>query len=50
MKQKNNYYDPNKTERIFVNGAVKTTKVVAGAAVIVGGLGLLGSLFGGNKQ
>lgn len=49
MRKKNPYYDPNKTERTFVNGAVKTTKIVAGAAVIIGGLGLLGSLFGGNK-
>jgi hypothetical protein len=49
MRKKNPYYDPNKTERTFVNGAVKVTKVVAGSAVIIGGLGLLGSLFGGNK-
>jgi len=49
MKKKNPYYDPNKTERTFVNGAVKVTKVAAGAAVVVGALGLLGSMFGGNK-
>jgi len=49
MRKKDLYYDPNKTERTFVNGAVKVTKVVAGSAVIIGGLGLLGSMFGGNK-
>jgi len=49
MRKQNPYYDPNKTERIFVDGAVKTTKVVAGATVVVGALGLLGSMFGGNK-
>jgi hypothetical protein len=45
MNKKSCHYDPNKTERTFVNGAVKTTKVVAGAAVLVGALGLLGSVF-----
>jgi len=49
MKKKNLYYDPNRTERTFVNGAVTVTKVVAGSAVAIGALGLLGSLFGGNK-
>ena len=44
MRKKNPYYDPNKTERTFVNGAVKVTKTVAGAAVLVGALGVLGSI------
>lgn len=49
MRKKSYHYDPNKTEKTFVNGAVNVTKIVAGSAVAIGALGLLGSLFGGNK-
>jgi len=45
-KRCNNAYNPAASERHLVNGMVTTTKVVAGAAVAVGALGLLGSLFG----
>jgi hypothetical protein len=45
-KRKNEMYDPNKSEKAFMGGITDVVKVGAGAAVAVGALGLLGSLFG----
>jgi len=46
MKKKSCPYDPHKTERTVVKGATDITRIAVGGAIVVGAMGLLGSVFG----
>jgi len=46
MKKKSCPYDPHKTERNVVKGAPDITRIAVGGAIVVGAMGLLGSVFG----